>query len=86
MCVLCSRYLVMLQRDQCAVNLRRDVFFHPQMENGVVAYDDPQTGRTLHLIINKAIHIPHLDHHLLYPMQCHMNDVTINNLVKISGG
>jgi hypothetical protein len=33
MCVLCSRYLVMLQRDQCAANLRHDVFFHPQMEN-----------------------------------------------------
>jgi hypothetical protein len=49
---------------------------------GVVAYDDPQTGRMLHLIINQAIHIPHLDHHLLCPMQCHENDVTINNLPK----
>ncbi len=36
--------------------------------SGVVAYDDPQTERTLHLIINQAIHIPHLDHHLLCPM------------------
>ncbi len=48
----------------------------------VIAYDDPQTGRTLHLIINKAIHIPHLEHHLLCPMQCRVNDVTINNLTK----
>ncbi len=39
-----------------------------QTVSGVVAYDDPQTGRTLHLIINQAIHIPHLDHHLLCPM------------------
>jgi hypothetical protein len=31
--------------------------------SGVVAYDDPQTGRTLHLVIHQAIHIPHLDHH-----------------------
>jgi hypothetical protein len=36
-----------------------------QTVSGVVAYDDPQTGMMLHLIINQAIHIPHLDHHLL---------------------
>ncbi len=53
-----------------------------QTVSGVVAYDDPQTGRTLHLIINQAIHIPHLDHHLLCPMQCRMNDVTVNDLPK----
>ncbi len=53
-----------------------------QTVSGVVAYDDPQTGRTLHLIINQAIHIPHLDHHLLCPMQCHVNDMTINDLPK----
>ncbi len=47
-----------------------------------VAYDDPQTRRTLHLIINQAIHIPHLDHHLLCPMQCCVNDVTLNKLPK----
>ncbi len=50
--------------------------------SGVVAYDDPQTGRTLHLIINQAIHIPHLDHHLLCPMQCRVNDVIVNDLPK----
>ncbi len=50
--------------------------------SGVVAFDDPQTRRMLHLIINQAIHIPHLDHHLLCPMQCCVNDVTINNLPK----
>jgi hypothetical protein len=53
-----------------------------QTVSGVVAYDDSQTGRTLHLIINQAIHILHLDHHLLCPMQCHVNDVTINDLPK----
>jgi hypothetical protein len=53
-----------------------------QTVSGVVAYDDSQTGRTLHLIINQAIHIPHLDHHLLCPMQCHVNDVTVNDLPK----
>jgi hypothetical protein len=53
-----------------------------QIVSGVVAYDDPQTGRMLHLIINQAIHIPHLDHHLLCPMQCCVIDVTINDLPK----
>jgi hypothetical protein len=48
----------------------------------VVAYDNPQTERMLHLIINQAIHIPHLDHHLLCPIQCRVNDVTVNNLPK----
>ncbi len=53
-----------------------------QTVSGVFAYDDPQTGRMLHLIINQAIHIPHLDHHLLCPMQCRVNDVIVNNLPK----
>jgi hypothetical protein len=53
-----------------------------QTLSGVVAYDDPQTGRMLHLIINQAIHIPHLDHHLLCPMQCCVNVVIVGNLPK----
>jgi hypothetical protein len=53
-----------------------------QTVSGVVAYDDPQTGRRLHLIINQAIHISHLYHHFLCPMQCPVNDVTVNNLPK----
>ncbi len=53
-----------------------------QTVSGVVAYNDPQTGRTLHLIINQALHIPHLDHHLLCPMQCCVNDVIVNDLPK----
>ncbi len=53
-----------------------------QTVSGVIAYDDPQTGRMLHLIINQAIHIPHLAHHLLCPMQCRVNDMTANDLPK----
>jgi hypothetical protein len=53
-----------------------------QTVSGVVAYDDPQTGRTLQMIINQAIYIPHLDHPLLCPMQCRVNDVIINNVPK----
>jgi len=50
--------------------------------SGVVAYDDPRMGRTLHLVIHQAIHIPHLDHHRLCPMQCCVNDVIVNDLPK----
>jgi hypothetical protein len=50
--------------------------------SGVIAYTDPTTGRTLHLVINQAIHKPHLDHHLLCPMQCRMNDVTVDETPK----
>ena len=37
--------------------------------SGVVAHDDPATGEIFHLVINQAIYIPHLDHHLLFPIQ-----------------
>ena len=38
--------------------------------SGALAYDHPHSGETFHLVVNQAIHIPHLDHHLLCPMQC----------------
>ena len=48
----------------------------------VLANDNPYSGETYHLVIHQAIHIPHLDHHLLCPMQCRVNDVTVNDLPK----
>ena len=50
----------------------------------MVAYDHPQTGEVLHLVVNQAIHIPHshLDHHLLCPMQCRVNDVAVGEVPK----
>ncbi len=53
-----------------------------QTVSGVVAYTKPKTGRPLHLVINQAIHIPHLDHHQLCPIQCHVNDMTIDETPK----
>ncbi len=41
--------------------------------SGALSYDDPVTGEVYHLVINQAIHIPHLNHHLLCPMQCQVN-------------
>ena len=37
--------------------------------SSALAYDHPQTGEVLLLVLHQAIHIPHLDHHLLCPMQ-----------------
>ncbi len=34
------------------------------------------------MIINQAMHIPHLDYHLLCPIQCRVNDVIVNDLPK----
>jgi hypothetical protein len=44
-----------------------------------LAYDDPMTGKVYHLVINQAIHIPHLDHHLLCPVQYQVNDMIVDN-------
>jgi hypothetical protein len=50
--------------------------------SGALAYDDPKTSKVYHLVINQVIHIPHLDHHLLCPMQCQVNGVTVNDTPK----
>jgi hypothetical protein len=50
--------------------------------SGALAYDDPVTDKVYHLVINQAIHIPHLDHHLLCPMQCQVNAMIVDNTPK----
>jgi hypothetical protein len=50
--------------------------------SGALAYDDPITGKVFHLVVNQAIHISHLDHHLLCPMQCRVNVVTVDDMPK----
>ncbi len=40
------------------------------------------TSKVYHLVINQAIHIPHLDHHLVCPLQCRVNDEIVNNMPK----
>jgi hypothetical protein len=50
--------------------------------SGVLTFDHPRDGQVYHLVFHQAIHMPELDHHLLYPMQCPVNDVTVNNVPK----
>jgi hypothetical protein len=51
--------------------------------SGVLAFDHPRDGQVYHLEFHQAFHMPQLDHHLLCPMQCRINDVTFNNVPKI---
>ena len=51
--------------------------------SAAVAYDHPQTGQVYILIINQAIEIPHLENHLLCPMQCRVNGVRVNDVPNI---
>ena len=47
-----------------------------------MAYTDPITRSTYHLVINQTIEISHLDHHLFGPMQCRLNVVILNDTPK----
>jgi hypothetical protein len=50
--------------------------------SGVFTFDHPRDGQVYHLVFHQAIHMPQLDYHLICPMQCCVNDVTINNVQK----
>ena len=49
---------------------------------GFLDYDHPQTGKPYLLIINQAIHLDHLEHHLMCPMQYRTNGININEIPK----
>ena len=48
-----------------------------------MAYTDTMNGITYHLVIHQAFEISHLDHHLIWSMQCHVNGVMINDTPEI---
>jgi hypothetical protein len=50
--------------------------------SSILAFDHPKDGQVYHLVFHQAIHMPQFDHHLLFPMQCRVNDVTVNNVPK----
>jgi hypothetical protein len=84
-CVLGRDALILLDYDRPVIVEDYDPSFGTKTYttvSGALAYDDPVTGKVYHLVINQAIHIPHLDHHLLCPMQCQTNDVIFNDMPK----
>ena len=50
--------------------------------SAALAYDCPDTGEVLILLVNQAIYIPSLTHNLLCPMQLWMNDVQVSDQPK----
>ncbi len=72
-CVLGHDALILLDYDRPVIVEGYDLSLGTKTYATVsraLAYDDPVTGEVYHFMINQAIHIPHLDHHLLCPMQC----------------
>ena len=54
---------------------------HACIVDATVTYYEPQMGQVFILLINQAIKIKGLNHHILCPMYCNMN-VTIDEVLK----
>jgi hypothetical protein len=50
--------------------------------SGTFAYDDPDTGRVVLLIVHQGLHIPHLTYSLIPPFQMRENGVEVNETPK----
>ena len=48
----------------------------------VLANDLPWASNSYLLVINKSIHLDHLEHHFMCPMQCKTNGININETPK----
>ena len=55
---------------------------HAGIVVATVANTKSETGCIIILLINKAIKMKGLDHHLLCPIKCHMNGVMINEVLE----
>ena len=49
-----------------------------QKISGAVDYNHPQSGQVYIFMFHQCIHVEHLYHHLLCPMQCQMNGADAN--------
>jgi hypothetical protein len=82
---VCFRLLVLLDYDRPVIVEGYDPSLGTKTYATVsraIAYDDLVTGKVDYLVINQAIHIPHLDHHLFCPTQCRVNDVIVDKMPK----
>ena len=48
-----------------------------------IAYDESEIGQVVIFLINQAIKMKSLNHHLLCPMQCSMNGVWIDDVLNL---
>ena len=47
--------------------------------SAALAFDEPNSGEVIILVLNQAISIPHLEHKLVSPFQMRLNDVKLND-------
>ena len=50
--------------------------------SGVTAYTHLHSSITYHLVWHQVLEVPDLEHSLVCPMQCRMNDVIVNDVPK----
>ena len=55
---------------------------HAAIVNTLIAYTQPETCQVVTLLINQAIEMKSIEHHLFCQMQCYMNGVSINEVPK----
>ena len=51
--------------------------------SGPLAHNDQATGKMTILVVHQAIHIPTMESNLLCPMQVQMNDVKVDETLKV---
>ena len=51
--------------------------------SAALAYDDPETGEVIILLVHQAIFIPTMENNLLSTFQLRLNDVIVNDIPKI---
>jgi hypothetical protein len=55
---------------------------HVPIVSAAIAYDDPETGEVIYLVMHQAIYIKEVDNLLLCPMQMRVDDVRVEEIPK----
>ena len=58
-------------------------FKHAHIVVAAADYDEPKMGQVVILLTNQAIEMKGLDHQLLWLVQCSMNGVLIDEVLKL---
>ena len=86
-CVLEDNALLFMDHE-CPVNVVEYDKSHSTQHqdlptvSGALAYDDPNRGTAIMLIVHQAISVTTMSNNLLCPMQIRMNDVELNDTPK----
>ena len=53
-----------------------------EVVNAAIKFDNVDTGKSHVLIINQAVHVPTMEHNLLYPVRMRMHGAMVNDTPK----